>query len=82
VNCSALEVPARVVTMTLTVPALPCGLVTVICVAVSAVIVPGTPPKLTPVAPARPVPVSVTTVPPPVGPLVGEIPVSAGGGTT
>jgi hypothetical protein len=82
VNGSALEVPAGVVTVTLTVPVLlTAGLVTVICVAESAVIVAAAPPKLTPVAPARPVPVSVTDVPPPVGPRAADIAVSTGGGT-
>jgi hypothetical protein len=75
------EVPDGVVTVISTVPC-PCGLVTVICVPESAVILPATPPKLTPVAPARPVPVIVTTVPPVVYPLAGEIPVTAGGGAT
>jgi hypothetical protein len=62
-----------------TVP-LPGGLVTVICVAESAVIVPAAPPKLTPVAPARPVPEIVTSVSPVLYPLCGEISVTAGGG--
>jgi hypothetical protein len=75
------EVPDGVVTVMSTVP-VPAGLVTVIRVAESAVIVPATPPKLTPVAPARPVPVIVTTVPPLVGPFAGEIAVTAGGGAT
>ena len=72
-------VPPGVTTMMLTVPALPGGLVTVICVAESAVIVAAAPPKLTPVAPARFVPVIVTAVPPPVGPLAGDIVVTTGG---
>ena len=53
-----------------------------ICVPVSAVIVPAAPPKLTPVAPARSVPVIVTTVPPAMVPLAGETPLTAGGGVT
>jgi hypothetical protein len=84
VNWSALvvaEVPEGVVTVMSTVP-LPGGLVTVICAAESAVIVPAAPPKLTPVAPARPVPETVTAVSPAVGPLAGEIPVTVGGGAT
>ena len=40
-------------------------------VAVSAVTVPATVPKSTAVAPARPVPVMVTAVPPAVVPLIG-----------
>jgi hypothetical protein len=75
------EVPDGVVTLMSTVP-VPAGLVTVIRVPESAVMVPATPAKLTPVAPARPVPVIVTAVPPAVGPLAGEIPDTAGGGAT
>jgi hypothetical protein len=75
------EVPAGVVTVMSTVP-VPAGLLTVIFVPESAVIAAATPPKLTPVAPARPVPVMVTTVPPLAAPLEGEMPVTAGGGTT
>ena len=41
--------------------------------------VPGTPPKFTAVAPVKLDPVMVTTVPPPFGPVLGEIPVTAGG---
>jgi len=54
-------------------PAVPVlgGLVTVICVAESAVIVPGAPPKRTTVAPSSPVPVIVTVLPPAVLPLAG-----------
>ena len=72
------EVPAGVVTVMSTVP-LPGGLVAVICVPESAVTVAGVPPKLTPVAPERPVPVMVTLVPPAAGPLAGDTPVTAGG---
>ena len=70
-NRPAAEVPDGVVTVMSTVP-LPAGLVTVICVPESAVMVPAAPPKLTPVAPARPVPVIVTAVPPAVVPLASE----------
>ena len=80
-NCSALEVPDGVVTVTLTVP-LPGGLVTVICDAESAAIVPAAPPKLTLVAPPRSTPVIVTVSPPSADPLFGDIAVSAGGGLT
>ena len=87
------EVPSGVVTVTSTVPvpvAASCGpetkaavlalggLVTVICVAESAVIVPSTPPKRTTVAWASPVPVMVTVVPPAVLPLSGDTPLTAG----
>ena len=75
------EVPAAVVTVMFTVP-LPGGLTTVICVPESVRIVPAAPPKLTLVAPSRLVPVIVTTVPPSVVPLDGEIAVTAGGGVT
>jgi hypothetical protein len=68
-----------VVTVMFTMP-WPGGLVTVICVAESAVIVPAVPPKLTPVAPARPIPEIVTGVSPVLYPLDGEIPITAGGG--
>ncbi len=56
----------------------PGGLVTVTCVLESAVIVPATPPKRTLVAPASPVPVMVTVVPPAVAPSFGATPVIAG----
>jgi hypothetical protein len=39
-------------------------------------------PKLTPVAPVNAVPVTVTVVPPAVGPDIGEIAVTAGTGAT
>ncbi len=71
--------PAGVVTVMSTVP-FPGGLVTVTCVAESALIFAAAPPKLTPVAPDRPVPAIVTLVPPAVVPPAGEIAVTAGGG--
>jgi hypothetical protein len=74
-----LEVPPGVVTVTLTAPALPGGLVTVICVPESALIFAAAPPKLTE-APPRLVPVIVTAVPPAVVPLDGDSPVTAGAG--
>ena len=40
----------------------------------------GVAPKLTAVAPVNPVPVTVTEVPPAVGPAVGEIEVTVGAG--
>ena len=81
-NLSALvvaEVPPLVVTVMFTVPE-PAGLVAVIFVPESAVIEPPAPPKLTPVARDRFVPVMDTEVPPAVGPLAGEIPVTTGRG--
>ena len=71
--------PAGVITVMVTVP-VPGGLVTVTSVLESAVIVPATPPKRTPVAPASPVPVMVTVVPPAVLPPAGDTPVTAGRG--
>ena len=60
-----------------TVPAL-AGLATVICVPESAVTFAVARPKLTRVAPERPVPVMVTLVPPAGDPLAGDTPVTAG----
>ncbi len=74
-------------------PVVPAGDVTVIDVAESAVTVPATVPNLTEVAPERPVPVTVTVVPPAVGSGrradggdggggdVGELVAGAGGAT-
>ena len=76
-NVPALALPPGVVTVIFTVPD-PEGLVTVICVPESAVTFAAAPPKLTPVAPLRLVPVSVTAVPPPVVPLDGDTLVTAG----
>ena len=76
-NVPALALPPGVVTVIFTVPD-PEGLVTVICVPESAVTFAAAPPKLTPVAPHRLVPVSVTAVPPPVVPLDGDTLVTAG----
>jgi hypothetical protein len=82
VNSSAAvtaDVPLGVVTVTSTVPAFPIGEVAVIEVeettlnALASVL-----PKCTNVAPVKFVPVIVTTVPPAVGPLVGERPVTVG----
>src|SRR5438034_271734 len=61
----------------ITVP-VPGGLVTVICVLESAVMAAAAAPKRAPVAPARPVPVMVTVLPPAVLPLAGDTPVTAG----
>jgi hypothetical protein len=78
VNLPALALPPGVVTVMFTVP-VPAGLVTVIWVLESAVTFPAAPPKLTP-APPRLVPLIVTAVPPPVVPLDGDNPVTAGAG--
>ena len=74
-------IPDGVETVTSTVP-VPAGDVAVTEVPLSTVIVPGTPPKSTAVAPLRFVPVTVTLVPPPTGPVAGLTAVTAGGGTT
>ena len=71
--------PPRAVTRTSTVP-VPAGEVAVIEVAEFTVKpVAGVAPKLTAVAPVKPVPVMVTEVPPATGPDVGEIEVTTGG---
>jgi hypothetical protein len=71
------------VTRTSTVPAAPAGLDAVQLVVLAQVTpVPATVPKTTAVAPgavANPVPVTVTAVPPAVGPELGEMAVTAGG---
>src|SRR5580700_1300724 len=72
-----LAVMAAVVTVMSAVPVAG-GLVTVICVPESAVIVPSTPPNRTTVAPASPVPVIFTVLPPTVLPPAGDTPVIAG----
>src|SRR5690242_4720839 len=61
-------------------PAVPVlgGLATTSCVPESEMIVPPTRPKRTTVASPRPVPVSVTLLPPTVLPLAGDTPVTAG----
>jgi hypothetical protein len=72
--------PPAVVTVTSTVPE-PGGEVAVICEALTTLtFVAPLCPKLTAVAPVRLVPVIVTLVPPPVGPEVGLIAVTVGGG--
>ena len=75
----APALPPGVVMVTLTVPAVPGGLVTVICVPESPATVAAAPPKLTE-APPRLVPLIVTAVPPAVVPLDGDNPVTAGAG--
>src|SRR5678816_2751913 len=65
-------VPEGVVTVTSTVPAACAGDTAVICVALSTVkLAAFVAPNFTDVAPVKPLPVIVTDVPPPVGPLVG-----------
>ena len=75
-----LLVPAELVTVTSTLPdTVLAGEVTVIEVGDTTVaLVPATPPKLTVEPVRKPVPVMVTTVPPTVEPVAGEIAVMAG----
>jgi hypothetical protein len=85
VNASAeppdAEVPPGVVTVMLTVPD-PAGDVAVIFVAELTVNDPAAvDPNLTAVAPVKPVPVIVTDVPPPNGPTVGLMLMTAGTGS-
>ena len=71
------EVPAGVVTVMSTVP-VPAGLVAVIWVSESTVMAAALAvPKATSVAPVKPPPVMITTVPPAALPPSGEIPVTA-----
>jgi hypothetical protein len=74
------DVPPTVVTVTSTVP-VPAGDVAVIWVAELTVkLVAAVPPMVTPVAPVKLVPVTVTEVPPAVVPELGLIPVTVGAG--
>ena len=75
------EVPASVVTVMSTVPAVSAGAVAVIEVAELAVMVPAVVPNLTAEADERLVPVMVTVAPPATGPPVGLIAVTVGGVT-
>ena len=76
----AALVPPGVVTSTLLAPAVPAGVVQVMVVALTTTLfVTAVPPKVTPVAPVKPVPVSVTAVPPAMLPALGATLVSVGG---
>jgi hypothetical protein len=73
------DVPFGVVTLTLTVAGLPtCGLTAVIVVEFTTVGTTASAPKSTAVAPVKPVPVMVTTVPPASGPDEGLRPETVG----
>ena len=73
--------PAPVVTITSRAPAGPAGVVKLIWVAlVLTMLVAATPLTVTPVVPVRFVPVTTTTVPPAVGPLLGVRVVTPGPG--
>jgi hypothetical protein len=80
VNPTPALVPLGFVTVTLTGPAWPAGLVAVIDVpvALTVTLVAGVLPNLTAVTPARPLPLRVTTVPPVVDPVAGLMPDTAG----
>ena len=72
--------PTGVVTTTLTVPAVPAGVTHVIVVVLTtATLVAAAPPKVTPVAPRKLVPVRVTDVPPAAAPLLALTEASVGG---
>ena len=73
------EVPVAFVTVTFTVPAAPAGSVAVRDVSLVTVKLAGALPKSTAVAPVNPVPVTVTDVPPAVGPADGLTPLTVGG---
>jgi hypothetical protein len=73
------EVPAGVVTCTSTVPAASGGASTVSCVSLlTTTLSAGTPPKVTLVASVKPLPLTTTVVPPPLGPEVVFRPVTVG----
>ncbi len=74
--------PPGVVTATATGPAVPAGVVAVICVALSTTTpVASVPPTVTLVAPVKFVPVITTLVLPAVGPALGATPLIVGGFT-
>ena len=73
------EVPAAVVTVTLTVPAASAGSTAVICVVELTVkLVAAVLPNITAVAPVKFVPVMTTEVPPATGPVLGLTAVTVG----
>jgi len=68
------------VTVTVTAPALPAGVVAVICVALTTTtLVAAVAPNVTVAPAAKFVPVIVTAVPPAVVPLFGDTPLTVGG---
>ena len=74
------EVPFAVVTVMSTIP-VPAGLVVAICVSdVTVKLVEAAPPNFTALAPVKPLPLTVTAVPPAAVPLAGEMPLTVGGG--
>jgi len=70
----------RFVTVTVTAPALPAGVVAVICVPLTTTtLVAAAPPNVTVAPAAKLVPVMVTAVPPAVDPLFGDTLLTVGG---
>jgi hypothetical protein len=69
-----------VTTVTSTMPTLPAGEVAEMLLALTEAGVTCVPPKLTAVAPLKPVPVIVTEVPPVTGPYEGAMALTTGGG--
>ena len=76
----AVAVPPGSVTLTSAAPAEWAGLVVVIWVSLLVLMGADVPPKVTEVAPVRPVPVIVTGVPPAVDPVPGDTEDMVGGG--
>ena len=75
-----LPVCPPTVTVTVTAPALPAGVVAVICVPLTTTtFVAAAPPNVTVAPVAKFVPVIVTAVPPAVDPLFGDTPLTVGG---
>jgi hypothetical protein len=78
-----VAVPLAVVTLTAACPTVPAGEVAVMEVAELTVkVVAAFAPKLTAVAPVKPVPVMVMEVPPATGPVLGAIDVMVGAAVT
>jgi hypothetical protein len=74
--------PLGLFTLTVTAPAVPAGVVAVICVALTTTtLVAAVVPTVTVAPVAKFVPVIVTGVPPAVGPLFGETALTVGGAT-
>ena len=74
-------VPVALVTATDAAPAVPPGVVAVICVSLTTVtLVAGPPPTVTPVVPMKLDPLIVIGVPPATGPWLGDTPVTIGTG--
>src|ERR1700722_15473540 len=73
--------PPGLVTVTVATPALPAGVIAVICVpSTTWTLVAGVPPNVTVAPVPKFVPLIVTAVPPAVGPVLGETPLTVGAG--